>query len=248
MAQTKLFSSLHKNKLFNLFLLAIIFMFVLNRAAIDGEVKLPAAVEITIDKHSTPGKPIKINILAVSEVPFKDGSVELLIPGFGSHRPQQIKLWSGHADSSIEKHLNHSLLLPFPGKYKVNAYFRFTPLRVGATQVTAAKSLYLDINSETVSSTNVPFKPTRQAQLNLEGTKEAAFVARPADEEDAKPVSQNKSTVLVKKAPLQGYIEVAKETTGEINKEKLDAAVKQSEYKNSEQAKAKRKAKEKKEK
>jgi len=248
MAQTKLFSSLYRNKVFNLFLLAFIFVFVLNGAAIDGEVTLPAAVEITIDKYSPPGKPINIKILAVSQISFKDGSVELLIPGFGSHRPQQIKLWSGHAGSPMKKHLNHSILLPFPGKYKVNAYFRFTPLREGASQVTAVKALYLDINSETVSSTNTPSKPTKQTQSNLEGTIEAAFVAGPAGKEDVKPVSQKKSTVLIKKAPLQGYIEVARKTTGEINKEKLETKAKQSEYKDSEQANAKRKAKEKKEK
>jgi hypothetical protein len=231
-----------------LFLLAIIFIFVLNGAAIDGKVTLPAAVEITIDKHSTPGKPIKIKILAISKIPFKDGSVELLIPGFGSHRPKQIKLWSGHADSPIKKHLNHSLLLPFPGKYKIKAYFRFTSLREGASQITAAKSLYLDINSETVSSTNISFKSTKQTQLNLEGTKGAAFVARPAGKESVKKTSQKKSTILIKKAPLQGYKEVARKTTGEINREKLDGATQQSKYKNSEQAKAKRKAKEKKDK
>ncbi len=248
MLQSKLFENIYKYKILYFIVLFIIFSFGSNLPVTYGKVKLPGEVEVTIDENSAPDKPININILAISKIPFKNGIVELIIPGFGNQRPQQIKLWSGHADSPIKKHLNYSILLPFPGKYKVNAYFRFTPLREGAAQVTVVKSLYLDINKEAVSSTNIPSKAAKQAQLKLESTKKATFITTPTAKESVTPDNQKKSTVLIKKAPLQGYKDVARKTTGEINREKLETTVKQSEYKGSEQAKAKRKAKEKKEK
>jgi len=217
-------------------LLVIVFLGIrVTASGLFEKMKLPGAIKITIQENSMPGEPLRINIVALSKIPFKDGHVELIIPEIGNITSQKVELWSGASDAPMEKHLEYVLpVLPI-GEFKIIAHFEFKSIRESARGIRVSKTLYINVRSNEILSSDISpsiikraaskneLKEKEHIEQNIAGRKsgEKSLIIGPKEDKPGNIKPQNKK-IKTKKAPLEGtkkFADVPVQTQEEKNKD-----------------------------
>jgi hypothetical protein len=198
-----------------------------------GKTKLPGEIKVTIQENAIPGKPPGIDIVAVSKIPFKDGHIELTIPVIGNMPARKVLLWSGSSNTPVEKHLDYILPILPVGEFKIIGYFKFKSLREGARGMRVSKTLYINVHSDKILSSNISSRQIKRVELKNELEKkghiesniasrkssEKNFTIDPKGDTPGNNKPQNKR-IKTKKAPFvstKKFGSVSGQTPGEKN-------------------------------
>ena len=130
-----------------------------------GKITVPADVFIDLVSSSNPGGPVAIIVSASSQIPVGSGILTLKVPQIGEFPAGTEVLWSGAPSDFVAETAEYVVDVLPAGKYHFAAIFEFTPDRENAGKLFISKSLYLDVRSETILSSNVSFDQIKRVEL-----------------------------------------------------------------------------------
>jgi hypothetical protein len=163
-----------------------------------GKIKLPAELSMSLAEQEirTEGTPVTIIVSVLSAIPVGSGIVTLKIPPIGGEPARTEVLWSGKPSGFVTETVEYgSGVLP-AGKYQFVAIFEFTPNREDAEKLTVSKSLYLDVRSTAILSSNVSFDHIKRVELWTELQDRVLLAMRPGLA-TADPQTRNRELALI---------------------------------------------------
>lgn len=133
-----------------------------------GKMTVPAELFVDLIQPERNNEPVSIIVSATSAVPASAGTITLKVPDIGTQPGRAEVLWAGAPSDFIAEAHEH-LLPPLPvGRYKIVAILEFTPDRENAAALLLSKSLYLDVKTDRVASSNVSFRQIDRLELYRE--------------------------------------------------------------------------------
>jgi hypothetical protein len=143
-----------------------------------GKIEWPAEVFVDLASGAA-GAPVTMIVSAFSKIPAASATLTLRIPPIGDEPATIEVLWTGTPSRNIDQTAEYvGDVLP-EGKYKFVAVLEFTPDRENAHTLTVSRSLYLDVRSTTVLSSNVSFDHIKRIELWAELEKRVLLNLRP---------------------------------------------------------------------
>jgi hypothetical protein len=130
-----------------------------------GKITVPAEVTMELSGSSNPSGPVTILVSASSEIPVGSGTITLKVPPVGEIPAEKLVLWSGTPSDFVAESVEYVLDALPVGEYRFGAIFEFTPDSENAGMLFASKSLYLDVRSDKILSSNVSFDQIKRIEL-----------------------------------------------------------------------------------
>jgi len=133
-----------------------------------GKLRVPAEIYVDLVRPEQTGDPVKLTASAFSEVAAETGVMTLKLPEIATEPERTEILWAG-APSDLIAEAKEYVLPPLPvGKYQFVGILEFTPDNENADKLVVSDSLYLDVRTDKILSSNVSFRQIRRWELYKE--------------------------------------------------------------------------------
>lgn len=133
---------------------------------IYDKIKIPAKLSFELSEDLE--APVTLKISAISEIPVSSGKITLKIPQIGNEQAGNIELWSGNPSDFVDESLEYTLADLPVGTYRFIIIFEFIPLGEETEPFAFSKSLYLDVRTTEILSSNVSFRHINRLELMKE--------------------------------------------------------------------------------
>lgn len=134
-----------------------------------GKIKLPAKLTIELVWPKKNNESFKILVSAKSQIPITDGIVSLKIPQIGNEPNKVETLWYGDPNDFADLNLQYIISNDLPvGRYLFVAIFEFTSGGKRSKKMAISRSLYIDVTTKKIFSSNVSFKQLDRLKLKKE--------------------------------------------------------------------------------
>lgn len=144
-----------------------------------GKITPPADISIDLIQTQGTQSPLAIIISASSKVPVSSGLIKIKIPLIDTEPNRTEALWFSDTSGFVNKTLSYNVSALPIGKYCFTAVFEFSQQAADTEVLAVSNSLYLDVRSTKILSSNVSFKDIERIELRDELAERAFLELQP---------------------------------------------------------------------
>jgi len=145
----------------------------------DDAIRLPVDLSISLAEPAVTGAPVTLVVSVSTRVPVGAGTLTLRVPPIDAEPGRTQVLWAGEPANFVMETRECAVgILPL-GQYHFAAIFEFGPDAEHVEEAGLSASLYLDVRTTGILSSNVSFDQIKRLELRSELERRIALSLRP---------------------------------------------------------------------